>query len=92
MLGVIVPVTIRAGSESDFEVAFGKMVAAVNANEAGCILYDLFKNSDGKYTIMEAYEDEAAFDVHRNSAHMKEIRPSYAQYIEQSELQILKSV
>ena len=86
------PVTIRAGSEMDFEAAFKKMVAAVNANESGCILYDLFKTADGNYVIMEAYKDEAAFDFHRNSDHMKEIRPSYAQYIEQSELQILKSV
>lgn len=92
MLGVTVPVKIKAGSEKDFEAAFGKMIAAVNANEPGCILYDLFKNADGEYIIMEAYKDEASFEAHRNSDHMKEIRPSYAQYIEQSELQILKSV
>lgn len=90
MLGVTVPVTIKAGSEEEFEIAFRKMVAAVHANEPDCILYDLFKNADGDYIIMEAYKDEAAFDAHRNSQHMKEIRPSYAQYIEQSELQILK--
>lgn len=65
MIGVIAKLTVKSGMEADFEKHAKALVAKVNANEKGCLLYDLFKGKDeGVYVFMEKYTDKAALDAH----------------------------
>ena len=41
------------------------------------LLYELCKDDDGKYLVMELYEDEAAVSEHRSASHIKESGPSF---------------
>lgn len=73
MIGVVAQIRIKAGEAAGFEDVAKKLVEAVNANEPGCKLYQLFKvqESDTDYVFMEQYEDQAAVEAHRASDHFK---------------------
>ncbi len=73
MIGVVAQIKIKAGESAGFEEVAGKLVQAVNANEPGCRLYQLFKvtESETDYLFMEQYDDQAAVDAHRASDHFK---------------------
>ncbi len=70
-IAVIAKLNVAAGKEAEFEAIFSELVAQVNANEPGCKLYTLTKDADGKYTVMELYDDEAAVAAHGASEHFK---------------------
>jgi quinol monooxygenase YgiN len=77
MIGIVIELTVKAGSGLEFERAFAIQAAAVRANEPGNSLYALFRSRvapDG-YTLVEIYEDEDALAAHRNSPHMAANRP-----------------
>ena len=71
MIAVLAKLPIKPGSEADFEKAMLAMAAQVHANEPGNHMYTLCKDADGGYTMMELYDDEAAIEAHRASAHFK---------------------
>ncbi len=73
MIGVVAELTIHDGKQAEFEAVVKQLVAAVNANEPGCKLYQCFKvrDSDTQYAFMEQYEDAAAVEAHRASEHFK---------------------
>jgi len=41
MIGVTAKLSIAAGKEADFEAAAKDLAAKVNANEPGCLMYEL---------------------------------------------------
>ncbi|MEZ4498100.1 MAG: antibiotic biosynthesis monooxygenase family protein [Thermomicrobiales bacterium] len=55
--------------------ALGRMTAAVEANEPGCVMYQSNRSIDDPNVIVlyERYVDEAAFEVHGQSEHFKSI-------------------
>ena len=71
MLGVIAKLNVREGKEQEFEAVMLDLAAKVNANEPGCHLYKLCKDSDGGYVVIEMYEDEDAMAAHGASEHFK---------------------
>jgi quinol monooxygenase YgiN len=75
MIGAYALLTIKDGSQADFEKVAAELVAAVNANEPGCELYRLFKVRDSatQYAFMERYRDQAAVEAHRASEHFKRL-------------------
>jgi quinol monooxygenase YgiN len=76
-IGLIARVTVAAGKGAEFEELFDWQAQQVRANEPGNKLYRLFRSreQEGAYVVMEIYEDEAAVQAHRESAHMKANRP-----------------
>lgn len=65
MIGVIAKLTVQPGKEDDFEAAAKALVEKVNANEPGCLYYDLYKASEGGvYIFMERYADKDALVAH----------------------------
>lgn len=66
MIGVVAKLTVAAGKEADFEAAASALAVKVNANEEGCVLYELYKSPTeaGVYVFMEKYADKAALDAH----------------------------
>jgi len=66
MIGIVVNMKVKPGSEADFEAAMGELIAQVRANEPGCKLYSLAKDpkEPGSYVMMEIYADKDALDSH----------------------------
>ncbi len=77
LIAIIANMMVKEGCEEKFEEAMLNLVSKVNSNEPGNLLYELCKDDDGKYLVMELYEDEAAIDAHRSASHMKESGPSF---------------
>lgn len=74
MIGIIATLKTQPGHEAAFEELAKALVAAVNANEPGCLLYTLFKAEEpSTYVFLERYQDEAALQAHRSSAYMKDL-------------------
>ena len=77
LIAIIANLMVKEGCEEKFEEAMLSLVSKVNSNEPGNLLYELCKDDDGKYLVMELYEDEAAVDAHRSASHIKESGPSF---------------
>ena len=77
MIAITAQMMVNPGCEERFEEAMLSLVSKVNANEPGNLLYELCKDDDGKYLVMELYEDEAAVSEHRSASHIKESGPSF---------------
>lgn len=75
MIGAVAELTVKEGSQADFENVARELEAAVNANEEGVLLYRLFKvqGSTTKYVFMEEYKDAAAVEAHRGFEHFKRL-------------------
>ena len=71
MIGVIAKLNVKEGCEAQFEEVMLNLADAVNANEPGCIMYQLCKDPDGNYVVMEMYQDEEAMTAHGQSEHFK---------------------
>ena len=66
MIGVTANLEIKDGKQEEFEVLCRDLVAKVNANEEGCILYQCFKSqkSETNYVFMEQYKTMDAILEH----------------------------
>ena len=75
MIGAVAELTVKEGSQAEFEKVALELEAAVNANEPGILFYRLFKVRDttNKYIFMEEYTDVAAVDAHRAAEHFKRL-------------------
>ncbi|MBM3643847.1 MAG: antibiotic biosynthesis monooxygenase [Alphaproteobacteria bacterium] len=74
MLGIIAKLTIKPGTNADFESTMRALQAAVRANEPGNKLYALHKTAEPTvYVMLERYDDEAALAAHRAAPHFKEL-------------------
>jgi quinol monooxygenase YgiN len=72
---LIARIKAKSGCENDLEAAFRDMIKKVRAAEPGCQAYVLHKaNQDPtQFVWYELYADQAAFDNHRKTEHMKEM-------------------
>lgn len=77
MIGVTARLPVQAGKEAEFEAVFAKLAAQVNANEAGCHHYQLFR-TPGKpdYIVLEHYADRAALDAHGKTDYFLAAQPA----------------
>ena len=82
MLAVVATLKVKPDSEAEFETVAQEMVAAVKANEPGCLLYILTRSAEPQtYVILERYADQAASDAHVASAHFREIGPRMGPFL-----------
>lgn len=69
---IVATIKVKAGQEAQFEAIARKLVAAVNANESGCLLYTINRGDDPQtYVFMERYRDEDAVKAHRATEHYR---------------------
>lgn len=83
----------KEGCEDKMKELLGAMVAPSKA-EKGCIFYEIFQyeNNRRKFMAVETWEDEAALDGHKASAHYAVYKSSYEPYCEKKytdELEVL---
>jgi len=72
-IGVTAKLQVQAGKNQEFEAIFKQLTAAVNANEAGCLLYALHQSREDKqtYIVLEQYADDAALQAHGKTDHYR---------------------
>ena len=72
---LIAKIKAKEGSEAKLQEAFQDMIKKVRAAEPGCDAYILHKSNDDPtlFVWYEVYKDQAAFDNHRKTDHMKEM-------------------
>lgn len=74
MLAAIATLTSKEGALDDLLAVAKELAAAVNANEEGCLSYEVFKGEEANTIVfIERYKNEAATEAHRNSEHFKTI-------------------
>ena len=74
MIGIIAKLTIKPGTNADFEATMKALQAKVRADEPGNKLYALHKTAESSvYVMLERYDDQAALDAHRAAPHFKEL-------------------
>ena len=73
---LFVEIDIVAGQKDAFLARVREHRANVRKNEPGCQCFDISVPDDGddKVRLYEVYADQAAFDLHMETNHMKEYR------------------
>jgi quinol monooxygenase YgiN len=77
MIGLVVTLTVKEGSQAAFEAAMGELIPQVRAHEPGCLLYSLTrkKGSTTEYVMMEQYKSQADIDHHGATPYFKDALP-----------------
>ena len=80
MVNVIARFKMQPGKEAEALATLEKMVAAVEANEPGALVYIMHRGQVDPLEIYvyEAYADEAAFAAHRKTPHMEELQARFS--------------
>lgn len=75
MIVLVVRYYVQAGKVDVVEAALQRMAGLVKEQEPGCALYQVCRSSEDPrlFLLYEQYEDQAAFDAHRETPHFKEI-------------------
>ena len=83
MIGIVATIKVKPGMEKEFEAVAKELVAKVNANEPGCMLYAIHHaETPQTYVFMERYADQAAVDAHRGTEHFKVLGRKMAEFME----------
>jgi len=92
---VVAKIKAKAGSEAQVEAAFKDMIKAVRANEPGTLAYVLHKSvqDPSTFVFFEQYQDQASFDAHGKTAHMREMGGKIGQHLDgRPEVYVLQEV
>jgi quinol monooxygenase YgiN len=82
MIGVVAKLTIKPGTNADFEATMKALQMKVRSDETGNKLYALHKTDDvNVYVMLERYDDQAALDAHRAAPHFKELGRKLGDYL-----------
>jgi quinol monooxygenase YgiN len=76
MIGVIAKLDVKPDMDAAFREHAAALIKKVNANEDGCMLYELFKAKEGNsYVFMEKYVDQEALAAHGQTEYFKAAQP-----------------
>ena len=78
MLAVIAKLNVKKDKGPEFEKVMLDLAEKVTSNEPGNHLYQLCKDSEGNYIVMELYEDANALKAHGESDHFKQAGAGFA--------------
>lgn len=82
MIGIIAKLTIKPGTNADFEKTMKALQAKVHSDEPGNKLYALHKTDDPNvYVMLERYDDDKALEAHRAAPHFKELGRKLGDYL-----------
>ena len=73
MIGVVAVLKVQEAKAAEFEEIFKALQAQVQANEDGCIAYQLTKSrtEPGTYKVLELYKDADALKHHGGTDYFK---------------------
>lgn len=84
MLSLSVSLTVKSDRLEEFLQAITRNRASALANEPGCLRFDIGRDSEQPevFHLHEVYQDEAAFQQHKESAHFLAWREIAAQVLQ----------
>lgn len=83
MLSLVATVKVKPGQGAAFEEVAGELVAKVNANEKGCVLYVLTRaEADDTYVFLERYLDDEAMAAHVKTEYFKDLGRKMGQFMD----------
>lgn len=92
-IGLVAILPIAEGKAEEFEGVFAALREQVLANEEGCEMYDVYKQDDATYVIMERYKDQDALNAHGGTDYFKAAQPAIGACLGGApELKVLQSV
>jgi quinol monooxygenase YgiN len=76
VLTVVAKIRAAKGSADALAVLLAEQAAVVRSKEPGCLVYRMHRSTKDPelFLVYEMYEDDAAFDLHRNAPHLAEYR------------------
>jgi len=74
---VVAEFHVRPETADAFLAAAEELVAATHANDAGCVAYDLYRDTadDSHLTVIEEWADQSALDAHMAAEHFQRLLP-----------------
>ncbi len=83
-IAIVVEFQVKPGCMKDFLSVIRDHAAGTLQEEDGCLQFDVLLPKEGgdRVLLYEAYRDDAAFEVHAESARLARTRSSYADMIE----------
>jgi autoinducer 2-degrading protein len=90
MIHVLVQFRVQPGKEAEAEAAIKAVVAAVEENEPGAVMYMFLRNPKdlGLITVQEIWQDDAAIAAHREQPHMKRFNQAFRDVFDASTVSI----
>lgn len=80
---IVATIKAKAGQEVEFLAAAKQLIAAVRANEPGCLMYTLNRGDDpSTFVFMERYADEEALKAHRGTDHFRTLGRAMGAYMD----------
>jgi quinol monooxygenase YgiN len=90
MVTIIARFKVQAGKEEEALEQLRKMADSVQAQEPGALAYLCHRSQDNPSEIVffEMYADDAAFQAHAQTPHMGEMRASFSEFFDLSQVKI----
>ena len=84
-IALVVDFQIKPGCLEDFLKVMREHAAGTLQEEEGCLQFDVLLPKEGgdRVLLYEVYRDDAAFEVHVQSARLARTRATYADLIEE---------
>ena len=71
-IGIIPRLKVKEGKDRELEAILLDLIASTRKNEPGSRFYSAFRSrSDGTYVLMEVFDGEPSFEVHRTSSYIQ---------------------
>ncbi len=88
MFVVTVNFKSKADKVAEFREAILYQAKSSRENEAGCRYFDVCTSAEDptRFFVYEIYDDAAAFEIHKNSAHSATTRDAVVGLLEEREL------
>jgi quinol monooxygenase YgiN len=90
LISQLTRVEAKEGKQTLAYEAYVKMAKAVNAHEPGCLMYAVTRGQINplEIYIYEVYENQAAFDAHRGTDHLRELQASFGSFLDRSSFNV----
>lgn len=93
---LVVTVNFKAKSDKveEFREAILYQAKSSRENEAGCRQFDVVQSSEDptQFFVYEIYDDEAAFEIHKDSPHSARTKEAVADLLDERDLRIWNKI
>jgi quinol monooxygenase YgiN len=90
MITVLARFEMQKGKEMQALAAIARMAEVVQAEEPGCVVYTVARGQVNTQEIylFEVYTDQAAFESHRKTPHMRELQAAFDEFLDRSSFNV----
>jgi quinol monooxygenase YgiN len=94
MRAILAYLTVKPGTEAEFQEKMTAQAKRCLANEPGCLQFDVAQDpkSPTRFVMLEVYKDDAAIKAHQDSQHFKDFRPVVSELVADRKIEILNLV